>query len=587
MSVKGRNLYRVGLSAVFLFAAVLACCPTAEVKAINVVINSPTGGSTVAMGQEVLIDSTATATAGIDRVDLSVDGRIVRHDTPPEGNPTTFRVVQSWTPTTEGQVAISVVAYDVQGASDQATITLQAVASGAVVPTAGAGTVVPPEATAGPGSVVPPEPTETPPPPVTTEAGCTLDAQYVADVTIPDGTVMSPEAGFVKTWRVRNSGTCDWDAGFQLTFVSGEQMSGPASVSLPAIPAGEQTDISVSLTAPSSYGTHKGTWRIRAIDGTVFGTNLTVVIEVPSPSTSTPTPTPTPTQEPTVEPTEESGMPDLVITDLEVDTSDPRQDVPLHIVATLRNQGDATAENFRWAWRVSSTQDYIEAPGSFSLEPGEETVAQLEFTFGGYATYTTEAWVDSREDVDESEEGNNTRQLVIPVHKAPPTTVTLQPVASRSGSMSSGGKGSAIRIGITQSGAPQRAFLDFDFAELPKVRQGSNVTEATLDLSGYVENPAGCLDAIGPLRVLQVNYGDSFDYPDDFDSHPVSLPSCPSTLGQLNSPINVTDAVRELIYHAGPTRIQIRLELMYDDAGAGSACTIAWANPVLNVAYQP
>jgi hypothetical protein len=92
---------------------------------------------------------------------------------------------------------------------------------------------------------------------------------------------------------------------------------------------------------------------------------------------------------------------------------------------------------------------------------------------------------------------------------------------------------------------------------------------------------------IGPLRVLQVNYGDSFDYPDDFDSHPVSLLSCPSTLEQLNSPTSATVSVRELIYNAGPTRIQLRLELMYDDAGASSACTIAWADPVLSVTYQP
>ena len=207
MSARGRNLYRVGLAVVFLFAAVLACCPTPEAKVISVVINSPTGGSTVTVGQEVLIDSTATAAAGVGWVDLSVDGQVVRHDTPPDDGPTTFRVVQSWTPVSEGQVTVYVVAYDTQRASDQASITLQVVASGGAVPTAGGESPTEPGATAVP-------PTETPPPPVTTEAGCTLGSQYVADVTIPDGTVMSPNAALVKTWKVKNSGTCDWDASF-------------------------------------------------------------------------------------------------------------------------------------------------------------------------------------------------------------------------------------------------------------------------------------------------------------------------------------------------------------------------------------
>jgi len=295
MSKYNKNLLRVGLAAVFLFAAILACTPAAGGKAATIVINSPVSGSSVAVGQGVLVDSTATANAGVDRVELAVNGVVVRRDMPPSGNPTTFRVSQPWTPTAEGQVTISVVAFDVNGlSSDSATITLQVVASGGAVPTTEPGAP----------TAVPSGPTETPPPPVTTEAGCTLDSQYVADVTIPDGTIMSLGAGFVKTWRVRNSGTCDWDAGFQLIFVGGAQMGGPASVLLPAVPAGGQTDISVNQTAPNTYGTHKGTWRIRAIDGTVFGTNLTVVIEVPAPATDTPLPTAVPTGVPTGVPTD-------------------------------------------------------------------------------------------------------------------------------------------------------------------------------------------------------------------------------------------------------------------------------------------
>ncbi len=279
-----RNLFGVSLAVVFLIGAVLACGPVTCQGAVTVVIDSPANGSTVVVGQEVPIDSTVTAGAGVDRVDLSIDGQVVRHDSPADEGLTAFRVVQPWTPAAEGQVIVSVVAYDVNGASGQATITLQVVASGGAVPTDGPGTVVP-----GPSETLPP---------VTTEAGCTLDTSYVADVTIPDGTEMSPDAEFVKTWKVKNSGTCDWDTGFELIFVGGAQMSGPASVPLPAVAAGSNVDVAVDLVAPSAPGTHKGTWRVRADDGTVFGTNLIVLIEVLTPATDTPVPTDVPTEMP-------------------------------------------------------------------------------------------------------------------------------------------------------------------------------------------------------------------------------------------------------------------------------------------------
>jgi len=384
MSTDGRGLLRIGLAVAFLVAAVLACCPTPEAKAISVVINSPTGGSTAAAGQEVLIDSTVTAAAGVDRVELAINGTVVRRDTPPEVNPMTFRVVQSWTPTAEGQATLSVVAYDVEGASDQATITLQVVASGGVVPTA---TMVPGATATAVGTAAPTEPTETPPPPVTTEAGCTLDSQYVADVTIPDGTIMSLGAGFVKTWRVRNSGTCDWDAGFQLIFVSGDQMNGPSSVLLPAVAAGSQTDISVNLTAPSSYGTHKGTWRVRSDEGTVFGTNLTVLIEVPDPATDTPLPTGVPT----VGPTASGPLPNLETYAFFTAPSTIVAGVDFDVTVTVANFTDVPVADF-------TIHVLLMDPGESCLGGGSGTLVlnrQASIAAQQFATVGTTARIDT------------------------------------------------------------------------------------------------------------------------------------------------------------------------------------------------
>ena len=140
----------------------------------------------------------------------------------------------------------------------------------------------------------------------------------------------------------------------------------------------------------------------------------------PMPLVPRTSPTPAPTMTPTP-----AAPPDLVITDLKVDTSNPRQGIPLHVVATLCNRGATTAQNFHWAWRVCVHEGclYTEAPGALTLQPGEAIVAQMEYLFQGWATYTTEAWVDSRTQTAESDETNNTRQLVIEVEPGLPELV--------------------------------------------------------------------------------------------------------------------------------------------------------------------
>lgn len=86
-------------------------------------------------------------------------------------------------------------------------------------------------------------------------------AQFVTDVTIPDGTVMTPGQGFTKKWRIRNTGTCAWN-GYNLVFDSGDSMSGPATQPIGAVNPGQEVDIEVNLTAPASAGNYRGYWRI-------------------------------------------------------------------------------------------------------------------------------------------------------------------------------------------------------------------------------------------------------------------------------------------------------------------------------------
>jgi hypothetical protein len=103
---------------------------------------------------------------------------------------------------------------------------------------------------------------------------------FVNDITIPDGTVMNPGQTFVKTWTLMNNGTCAWGAGYKLAFVSGEAMGGTSVPLASAVPAGQQAQISVSLTAPTAPGDYTGYWQLQNPQAQLFGNQITVVIKV-------------------------------------------------------------------------------------------------------------------------------------------------------------------------------------------------------------------------------------------------------------------------------------------------------------------
>jgi Ig-like domain-containing protein len=131
---------------------------------------------------------------------------------------------------------------------------------------------------------------------------------FVTDVTIPDNTPMTAGKTFTKTWKVLNSGSCAWEAGFKFALTGGDPM-GSSTLTLPAsVPAGAQYDISVPMVAPSTSGTLRGNWRMSTASGQYFGDEVYVVIVVgggaaatnttgpAATSTSAPAVTATPTQ---------------------------------------------------------------------------------------------------------------------------------------------------------------------------------------------------------------------------------------------------------------------------------------------------
>ncbi len=144
-------------------------------------------------------------------------------------------------------------------------------------------------------------PGQTTPSPPTAAPGCTDQAVFDSHVTVPPETVFSPGQVFVKTWRLRNSGTCAWTTHYALVFVEGDQLGGPPAVPLPnRIEPGSLVDLSVTLTAPAGAGVYEGLWQLRTPQGEFFGVGdnadepFSVRIVVAATPTITPTATSTP-----------------------------------------------------------------------------------------------------------------------------------------------------------------------------------------------------------------------------------------------------------------------------------------------------
>jgi hypothetical protein len=119
--------------------------------------------------------------------------------------------------------------------------------------------------------VWPTQPPPPPPPPTAVPPPCDW-AQFVMDITVPDKTTFPANAGFTKVWRLRNIGSCTWSSGYTLVFTGGDRMSAYNAYPLPhAVAPGQNVDLAVNLTAPSTPGRYKSFWMLANPRGGTFG----------------------------------------------------------------------------------------------------------------------------------------------------------------------------------------------------------------------------------------------------------------------------------------------------------------------------
>lgn len=129
---------------------------------------------------------------------------------------------------------------------------------------------------------LPPEPPTAPPtmPPTSTSipASPTLppvpcyQAEILSDVSAPPNSVLPVGAAFIKTWSIRNTGSCPWSQQFSLILSGGDPMgtTGYHPLGSPVAP-GESLSFSIPLTAPGFPGVHQGNWFLRSPSGEIFG----------------------------------------------------------------------------------------------------------------------------------------------------------------------------------------------------------------------------------------------------------------------------------------------------------------------------
>lgn len=112
------------------------------------------------------------------------------------------------------------------------------------------------------------------------------DAVFVADITIPDGTVVTQGNDFKKIWRIQNTGTCTWDDGYELVFVLGDNMGGGNyTLTKEVVAPGQSVDLGIWMEASNSdaLGEHSGCWMMKNDRGILFGGVVCATIVVDDP----------------------------------------------------------------------------------------------------------------------------------------------------------------------------------------------------------------------------------------------------------------------------------------------------------------
>ena len=99
------------------------------------------------------------------------------------------------------------------------------------------------------------------------------DSRFVADVTVPDGTIVRAGQRFIKTWEIQDSGLVPWRGRFlqREGLVGGPGLcDSPSRVPVPTTLPGQDVLISVTFTAPALPGSCRVDWKMTDGNGRFY-----------------------------------------------------------------------------------------------------------------------------------------------------------------------------------------------------------------------------------------------------------------------------------------------------------------------------
>jgi len=122
-----------------------------------------------------------------------------------------------------------------------------------------------------------------------TATGTENKAQWVSQ-TIADGTIFKPGDTFTMIWRLKNTGTSTWTAGYLLRYYSSDTFSAPKEIATGReVLPGEEIDISIQMKAPANPGSYSSVWVMSNENRGNFKEPVYIRIKVATLVTPTPT----------------------------------------------------------------------------------------------------------------------------------------------------------------------------------------------------------------------------------------------------------------------------------------------------------
>ena len=91
-----------------------------------------------------------------------------------------------------------------------------------------------------------------------------LDAEFITDGFLPDGTHISPGTEEFKSWIVKNNGSQSWPCDTSLHYIGGDHICIKDSIPIKPINSGEQTELTVTLKSPTTAGSYSCVFRLKS-----------------------------------------------------------------------------------------------------------------------------------------------------------------------------------------------------------------------------------------------------------------------------------------------------------------------------------